>query len=49
MLYLEEIHAADGLGCELRTLREQGDGHDVVARIRAVDDLERRAATGEIW
>ena len=49
MLDLEEIHAADGLGCELCNLREQGDGHDVVARIRAVDDLERRAATGEIW
>ncbi|HBR51058.1 MAG TPA: hypothetical protein DEA71_13340 [Nitrospira sp.] len=49
MLDLKEIHAADGLGCELCSLREQGEGRDVVAHIRAVDDLERRAATGEIW
>ena len=49
MLDLEELQAADGLGCELCNLREQGEGRDVVARIRAVDDLERRAATGEIW
>ncbi|MBM4127594.1 MAG: hypothetical protein FJ247_09650 [Nitrospira sp.] len=49
MLDLEEVHAADGLGCELCTLREQGEGRDVVTRIRAMDDLERRAETGEMW
>ncbi len=49
MLTLEKSQTADGLGCELCNLREQGDGHDVVARIRAMDDLERRAATGEMW
>lgn len=49
MLNLEEIQATDGLGCELCNLREQSDRRDVVAHIRAVDDLERRAATGEMW
>lgn len=49
MLDLEEIHAADGLGCELCNLREQGEGRDVIARIRVMDDLDRRAVTGEIW
>ncbi len=49
MLNLEEIHATDGLGCEFCNLHNQGEGRDVIAHVRAVDDLERRAATGEIW
>lgn len=48
MLTLEESQTADGLGCELCCLSEQREGRDVVAHIRAVVDLERRAASGEI-
>ncbi|MBM4119448.1 MAG: hypothetical protein FJ248_00910 [Nitrospira sp.] len=49
MFDLEEIQAVDKRGCELCNLREHSEGRDVVTRIRVVDDLERRAATGEIW
>ncbi|MGE0644786.1 MAG: hypothetical protein AB7P24_14040 [Nitrospira sp.] len=49
MLTLEEIQTADGLGCVLCNLREQRERRDVGAHIRAVVDLERRAASGEVW
>jgi len=49
VLNLEEIHTADGLSCELCNLCRPSKGRDVVTRIQAVADLERRAAKGESW
>jgi hypothetical protein len=49
MLALEETDTVPGQSCDLCGLRERSESQGAASHLRAMADLERRAASGGLW